>query len=46
VDGNVHPSTNEVNMIKFLKNFGVYILEFTFLLTIFGFAWFILVVFG
>ena len=33
-------------MIKFLKNFGVYILELTFLFTLFGFAWFILVVFG
>jgi hypothetical protein len=33
-------------MIKFLKTFGVYFIEFGFLLSLFGFAWFILVVFS
>ena len=33
-------------MIKFIKNFGVYFLELAFLFMLFGFAWFLLVVFG
>jgi len=36
----------EKTMIKFLKNFGVYILELAFLFVMFGFAIFLLVVFG
>ena len=30
----------EKNMIKFLKNFGVYLIEFAFLVMLFGFAYF------
>jgi len=33
-------------MIKFIKNFGIYFLELAFLFMLFGFAWFLLVVFG
>jgi hypothetical protein len=36
----------EKTMIKFIKNFGVYILEFAFLVMLFGFAVFLLVIFG
>jgi hypothetical protein len=31
-------------MIKFIKNYGVYILEFAFAIMFFGFAYFLLIV--
>jgi hypothetical protein len=31
-------------MIKFIKNYGVYILEFVFAMMFFGFAYFLLIV--
>jgi hypothetical protein len=31
-------------MIKFIKNYGVYILEFVFAIMFFGFAYFLLIV--
>ena len=32
-------------MIKFIKNYGVYIAETTFLISLFGFAYFLLIAF-
>ncbi len=32
-------------MVKFLKNYGVYVLETLFLITLFGFAYFLLMLF-